>query len=413
MAPLNADVLAARNHLQSQGWISRRSEPFRHLPPPALERWLGPASDDAPARSGWTLQPMGQTSASHFSAQWLDALDAGQRAALFDGLPAPGDGEAAPLAWAHRALCRHGLRLRVQGAPGQPAAQQPTVWLQLAHQPQSTVEAPLLVIDVAEGARCVLLETHESAGAQDAPARVQNLQAHVRLAPGATLQHLRVAAPQAGDDVAHHLHITLAEGAHYAQALIATDASYHLQRCDVRLQGAGAEARHAGLMLAGRQAIDQQVYSHLDAARTRSQVDMLALAGGGARAVANSYTRIASGADDADVHQMLKGIALGASPRIVLRPHLEILHDQVQAVHGATWGALPEDALFYARQRGLDEATARRLIIEGMAHAVLESCLGTPEDPEQPGPLLQWLDSGWLARAIDQHLHPDPEPSHG
>jgi len=35
--------------------------------------------------------------------------------------------------------------------------------------------------------------------------------------------------------------------------------------------------------------------------------------------------------------------------------YLEILHDQVQATHGATWGALPEDALFYAQQRGIDE----------------------------------------------------------
>jgi Fe-S cluster assembly protein SufD len=75
--------------------------------------------------------------------------------------------------------------------------------------------------------------------------------------------------------------------------------------------------------------------------------------------VANAYTRIAAGADDASVRQRLSGIALAGQPRMVLRPHLEILHDQVQAVHGATWGALPADALFYAGQRGLDEATAR------------------------------------------------------
>jgi Fe-S cluster assembly protein SufD len=32
-----ADRLAARHHLHTQGWIARRSEHFRHLPPPALE----------------------------------------------------------------------------------------------------------------------------------------------------------------------------------------------------------------------------------------------------------------------------------------------------------------------------------------------------------------------------------------
>ena len=58
-----------------------------------------------------------------------------------------------------------------------------------------------------------------------------------------------------------------------------------------------------------------------------------------------------------------------------MRPHLEILHDQVQAVHGATWGSLPEDALFYARQRGLDARTARALIIQGMADALMRRAI--------------------------------------
>lgn len=404
----NADMLAARQHLQAHGWIGRRSEAFRHLPPPALERWLGPAEaapDSAGADAGWTVQALGASTAGGHEARVLDALDRAQRAELFAGLPTPSDGDAAPFAWAHQALCREGLRLRIAATDGA------TTWLQLRHQPRQPVEAPLLVLDVAAGARCILIETHEVDGPR--AAHVQNLQAHVRLGRGAWLQHLRIAAPGTQDEVAHHVHVTLQEDAHYAQALIATGSDYHLQRCTVRLQGAGAEARTTGLLLTGDQAVDQQVYSHLDAPRTRSQVDSLVLAGSGARAVANAYTRIAPGADDADVHQMLKGIALEGNPRLVLRPHLEILHDQVQAVHGATWGALPADALFYARQRGLDEVTARSLIIEGMAHAVLERCLQEPGHPDEPGLLMQWLDSGWLARAIRQHLHLDLELAHG
>jgi Fe-S cluster assembly protein SufD len=72
----------------------------------------------------------------------------------------------------------------------------------------------------------------------------------------------------------------------------------------------------------------------------------------------NAHTRIAPGAAQADVRQRLVGIPTGGQPKLVLRPHLEIHHDQVQAAHGATWGALPDEALFYARQRGLDERSA-------------------------------------------------------
>ena len=417
MNSARADILAAESHLQAHGWIGRRNESFRHLPPPELRQWQGePASDaacSAPALAGtgWTLNPIGQTPASGVDARWLDALDPAQRAELFAGLPPPGEGgDAAPFAWAHRALCRQGLRLRVKGAPGQSPSKQDTVWLHLRHQARMPAEAPLLVIDVDEGVRCMLIESHEHDATVCNQGLAQNLQAHIHLARGARLQHLRIAAPGPQDRTAHVVHATLAANAHYAQALVATGGSYHLQRCAVQLQGAGAQARHAGLLLAGTQTVDHQIFSQLDAACTSSQVEALALASGNARVVANAYTRIAAGSDDASVRQRLSGVALDGQPRMVLRPHLEILHDQVQAVHGATWGALPADALFYACQRGLDDATARALIIDGMARAVLERCM---DDADGAHLLAQWLDGGWLHQAIARHLTAPKEPVHG
>ena len=103
------------------------------------------------------------------------------------------------------------------------------------------------------------------------------------------------------------------------------------------------------------------------------------------------------------MRQRLNGIPLAGEPRLVLRPHLEILHDKVQAAHGATWGALPQEALFYARQRGLDETSARALIIEGMATALLERCFDDPDT------LATLMADGLLARTIAQQL----EAHHG
>jgi Fe-S cluster assembly protein SufD len=96
------------------------------------------------------------------------------------------------------------------------------------------------------------------------------------------------------------------------------------------------------------------------AAHTTSAVECLALASGSARGVANAHTRIAPGADEAEARQRLSGIPTAGQPRLVLRPHLEIHHDQVQAAHGATWGALPEDALFYAASAGWTNAPRAR-----------------------------------------------------
>lgn len=421
MDSARADMLAARHQLATRGWIPRKAESFRHLPPPAAPVWLGDeAAHPAPgcqahplAGAGWTLHPIGHSPQGRVDARWLDAGDPQQRAELWADLPAladaadAGDGDAAPFAWAHRALCRQGLRLRIGGAPGAGRGPLETVWLQLRHQPRSCVEAPLLVLDVLAGVHCVLVETHDRQSMDCGQAIVQNLQAYIRLGAGATLQHLRIATPGTADRIAHHLHARLGQGAHYAQALLASGSAYHLQRSVIALQAERATAHSAGLLLAADAALEHQVRVAHGAARTTSALEDLALASGSARAVVQAHTRIAPGAAHADVRQRLNGIPTGGQPALVLRPHLEIHHDQVQARHGATWGALSEDALFFARQRGLDERTARGLIVQGLAGALLQRCL----DDDQ---LLQALDIDRLLHAaVARHLAPGRETSHG
>jgi Fe-S cluster assembly protein SufD len=423
MNTARAQAFAARDHLAISGWIPRRSEAFRHLPPPALDVWLGKAiagdeaaavqvasAGGAPSAAGWTLHAIG--GAAHegrVEARWLDAGDDSQRAELFEGLAPPVDSDPGRFAWAHRASCRAGLRLRIGAAAGAMEAPAETVYLMLRHQPQAEVEAPMLVIDVQAGVRCVLLEMHERRAA-NASAGVQNLGVHVTLASQATLQHVRVVTPDADERVAHLIHARLEQGAHYDQALIASGGAYHLQRSEIELNGRQALTRVAGALFAASSALEQQIQvSHADAA-TVSAIEALALASGNARAVVNAYTRIAPGSDGANVHQRLSAIPTGDStgpqPKLVLRPHLEIHHDQVQAVHGATWGALPEDALFYARQRGLDERSARTLIVAGMLTALLERCIVDPE-------VMQALNTkSLLDGVVHQHLEASTETAH-
>lgn len=406
MDSARADVLAARKQLATRGWIARQAEAFRHLPPPAAAVWLGEQAEAATrgceahplGGAGWTLHPVGETAQGRVEARWLDAQDPVQRAELFAGLPLPGDDEAAPFVWAHRALCRQGLRLHIGGTPGADREPGQTVWLQLRHQPRAAVEAPLLVIDVQAGVRCVLVERHEREPLNCQHAVVQNLQVHLRLGAGATLQHLRIVESDAGDRVAHQLHARLGRGASYRQALIAAGSSYHLQRNRIDLHAEHATARTAALLFAAGSALEQQVRVSHTAAYTASTVEALVLASGAAHAVVNAHTHIAPGADEAAVQQHLTGIPTGGQPRLVLRPHLEIEHDKVQAVHGATWGALPEEALFYARQRGLDERSARGLIVQGLASALLERGLGGPA-------LMQTLAiDTLLGSAVARHL---------
>jgi len=402
------DALCARQRLASDGWIPPRAASFRHLPPPAAEVWLGGAIDAArldfearpPAGAGWTLHAVGGRPLGGVQARWLDASDPAQRAELYAGLAPGAVGDAAPFEWAHRALCRQGLRLRIGHADGSRGDEGSgeTVWLQLHSAPQTSVEAPLLVIDVADDVRCVLVEVHACNAPVCAHRTTQNLQVHLHLGRGASLSHLRLVTPGAQDRWAHHMRVALGADAHYAQVLVAAGSGYHLQHASLELHAEGASARVGSVVFAAGSVLQQQVRITHRAAHTHSAVEALVLARGTARAVVDAHTEIAAGASQTDARQRLAGVPTAGQPRLVLQPHLEIGHDQVQAAHGATWGSLPEDALFYAQQRGLAEDQARSLILDGMAQAVIGRTFGDAAVAPALG-----LDAT-LARAVAGHL---------
>lgn len=416
MSSASPDALAARSQLAAAGWIARRAESFRHLPPPGPQVWLGDAAGPAPGpadalEDGWTLQPIGPTLRGRIDARWLDLRDPAQRAELLASLPAPGQDEAAPFAWAHRALCTQGLRLRIAAAPDEAPcnAAQATVWLQLDLPARQAVSAPLLVIEVQAGVRCVLLETHCRASGSSPPAVTQNLQVHVQLGQGAALHHVRVVQPGAADRLAHHVHVRLAADARYRQAMLGDGAAYHLQRGRIDLEGPGAHATSAAVLFNRAQVLDHQLRVRHGLARTHSDCEVLALAAGRAQLVANAYTHIASGAHEAVARQRLCAIPTEGDPRIVLRPHLQIEHDQVQAAHGATVGALDENALFYASQRGIALPDARALLLHGRSHALLARALGEASDG-----LLEALGiEATLARSVARHLSGDARTGAG
>lgn len=375
-------------HLQGMGWIPARSEYFRHIAPPAMEAWLGASDAAASAGGGWTIEPLDQQAQGLVEIYRLAASESGEQA-LFAGTRTPAATHADRFGWAHRASWQQGLRLKI----GHDGSDQP-VRLTLHHTPQAAVEAPTLVLDLAEGANCVLVETHERF---DQPL-VQNMQLHVLMAQGSRLRHVRTVTPAEQDQIAHNIHVNIGQRADYRQALIGNGSAYHLQRTELYLDGDDGEGDVGAALFVTGSKLDLQAEAFHTGHRARSDVEGLMLASGRAHGVMNAMCRIAHGADGSWVRQHISGIPTGGQPRLVLRPHMEICHDNVEAIHGATWGSLPEDAMFYARQRGLSENMARALIVEGMMKALLAHTLDDAE-------LLERLDvMAQLSRAVAAHL---------
>jgi len=89
-------------------------------------------------------------------------------------------------------------------------------------------------------------------------------------------------------------------------------------------------------------------------------------------------------AQKTDAKQTNRNLLLSDDAQIDTKPQLEIYADDVKCTHGATIGQIEGDALFYLRSRGIDEVSARKLLLFAFA----SECL----DRMKPGPVRRHVE---------------------
>lgn len=92
-------------------------------------------------------------------------------------------------------------------------------------------------------------------------------------------------------------------------------------------------------------------------------------------------------------NQLVKSLILSDRAEMDAKPELKIYADDVLCSHGATTGDLDEDALFYLQSRGLDEQTARGMLISAFVVETLEKL----ENAELRG-MCEALLADWLSK---------------
>ena len=71
-------------------------------------------------------------------------------------------------------------------------------------------------------------------------------------------------------------------------------------------------------------------------------------------------------------NELFKSICLTPEAVVNSRPQLEIYADDVKCGHGATTGQLDNEALFYMKQRGIDQDTARMMLLSAFVQDVID-----------------------------------------
>lgn len=95
-----------------------------------------------------------------------------------------------------------------------------------------------------------------------------------------------------------------------------------------------------------------------------------------ARATFDGKVVVRSGAFNSSAKLNNKNLLLTDEARVTTKPALEVYIDEVQCTHGATVGQLDQAALWYLRSRGIPEAEARKMLIDGF---VQEITMNLPE----------------------------------
>lgn len=159
----------------------------------------------------------------------------------------------------------------------------------------------------------------------------------------------------------HHTNLTLFNG-------------HTRNRLDVLLQGEGSEVTANGCVIADKmQRVDNNtLIDHQVPHCTSNELYKYVLDDSAVGAFAGKVL-VREGAQKTSSKETNANLCATSSARMYTQPMLEIYADDVQCSHGSTVGQMDEAALFYMRQRGIDEKEARLLLKAAFITEVIET----------------------------------------
>jgi Fe-S cluster assembly protein SufD len=341
------------------------------------------------------------------------------RAALADGLPAAaGPDPAAPVALADLkplVLAFRADGIGVEGAPpagldlavedgGATTADGLVPALAAALAPKRLVltvtaalDRPILLlrgpgapmriaVEVAGGGAVTLVEVIEAQAGLSAGL------IEAQVASGGALTRISLQRGGAGAIEIGHADVALAPGASYAAAGLALGGRFARAETFVTLNGPDAACRIDGAyLLAGSAHADATTrVTHAGPGGATTELFKGAVRDR-ARGVFQGKIVVAKDAQHTDARQNHHALMLNEGCEIDAKPELEIWADDVQCAHGNTIGALDENALFYARARGIPDAQARAMLTD----AFIAEAFDRIEDETLRG-WLQATAQAWL-----------------
>jgi Fe-S cluster assembly protein SufD len=260
--------------------------------------------------------------------------------------------------------------------------------LALALAPNAVVEAPieLLHLTVPHGAPAACHPRHllvagvnaavtlvETAVGPDDAAYLHNAAWDVTVEEGARVRHYREQRDGAQAYALTAAAVATAKDAKYDNFTLTLGGAVIRNELQARIGGTGGDINIDGAYLAaGKQVVDNTIRVEHDQPDGRSRQVFRGVLEDAARGVFQGKIAVAKAAQRTDAHQLSNALLLSKTAEADNKPELEIFADDVKCSHGATSGEVDDQAIFYLRSRGIDEAEARALLVEAFVEEAID-----------------------------------------
>lgn len=233
----------------------------------------------------------------------------------------------------------------------------------------SAITHPRCFVVVESSSSLTLVEEYVSL---DASVYFTNAVAEIWVEANAQVNHTRV---QRDSQAAFHIGktaVSQARDSHYTCNAISLGAALSRHHLEIYQTGEQTHTVLNGLtMIADEQVADtHSLISYTQPHGTSNQVHKC-IVDDRAHAIFNGKIFVPKAAQLTDARQLSKNLLVSPKARVDTKPQLEITADNVKCAHGATVSQLESDEVFYLQSRGIDEDSARSLLVYAFAYDII------------------------------------------
>lgn len=228
---------------------------------------------------------------------------------------------------------------------------------------------PRTLVYVPEDAQVQMVETYITLGTQES---FTNQVMEVVVEQNAVVDYYKIQNDAAHANQVSTTHFRQVGKSVINAVTISLNGGMVRNNLNVALEAANGEAHFYGLyFLKGNTHVDNHTVVDNIQPNCLSNELYKGVIDDNATAVFNGKIFVESKAQKTNAFQSNKNILLSDNATVNTKPQLEIFADDVKCSHGCTVGQLDEEALFYLRSRGVNEASAKSLLVHAFAVDIL------------------------------------------